>query len=69
MSFCKRMLGIKQSTQNDFVHGELGRIDYQSLRYINIVKFWLKIIQLLSEIFLDNDFCHNYLHTPDTLNW
>ena len=38
------MLGIKQPTQNDFVHGELGRIDYQSLRYINIVKFWLKII-------------------------
>ena len=44
MQFCKRMLGIKQSTQNDFVHGELGRVDYQSLRYINIVKFWLKII-------------------------
>ena len=38
------MLGIKQSTQNDFVHGELGRVDYQSLRYINIVKFWLKIV-------------------------
>ena len=44
MQFCKRMLGIKQSTQNDFVHGELGRVDYQSLRNINIVKFWLKII-------------------------
>ena len=44
MSFCKRMLGIKQLTQNDFVHGELGRIDYQSLRYINIVKFRLMII-------------------------
>ena len=44
MQFCKRMLGIKQSTQNDFVHGELGRVDYQSLRYINIVKFWLKIV-------------------------
>ena len=37
------MLGIKQSTQNDFVHGELGRIGYQSRRYINMVKFWLKI--------------------------
>ena len=37
MSFCKKMLGIRQSTQNDFVHGELGRIDYQSRRYINIV--------------------------------
>ena len=44
MQFCKRMLGIKQSTQNDFVHGELGLVDYQSLRYINIVKFWLKIV-------------------------
>ena len=44
MQCCKRMLGIKQSTQNDFVHGELGRVDYQSLRYINIVKFWLKIL-------------------------
>ena len=45
MSFCKRMLKVKQTTQNDFVHGELGRVDYQSLRYINIVKFWLKLIQ------------------------
>ena len=44
LSFCKRMLGIKQSTQNDFVYGELGRMDYQSLRYINIVKFWLKLV-------------------------
>ena len=26
-------------------------------------------IQLLSEIFLDSEFCHNYLHTPVTLNW
>ena len=39
MQFCKRMLGVKQSTQNDFIHGELGRIDYQAHRYINIVKF------------------------------
>ena len=26
-------------------------------------------IQLLSEFFVDSDFCHNYLHTPVTLNW
>ena len=26
-------------------------------------------IQLLSEIFLDSDFCYNYLHTQVTLNW
>ena len=23
----------------------------------------------LSKIFLDSDFCHNYLHTPVVLNW
>ena len=44
LSFCKRMLGIKNSTQNDFVYWELGRMDYQSLRYINIVKFWLQLV-------------------------
>ena len=44
MKFCKRMLGVKQSTQNDFIYGELGRIDYQGQRYINIVKYWLKIV-------------------------
>lgn len=44
MQFCKRMLGVKQSTQNDFIYGELGRIDYQARRYFIIVKFWLKIV-------------------------
>ena len=38
------MIGVKQSTQNDFVYGELGRIDYQAHRYINIIKYWLKVI-------------------------
>ena len=25
LCFCKRILGVKKSTQNDFVYGELGR--------------------------------------------
>ena len=25
-------------------------------------------VQLLPKIFLDSDFCHNYLHTPVVLN-
>ena len=44
MYFCKKILGLKQSTQNDFVYGELGRIDYQSHHYIKIIKSWLKVI-------------------------
>ena len=44
LQFCKKILGVKQSTQNDFVYGELGRINYQSHRYLIIVKYWLKVI-------------------------
>ena len=35
---------MKQSTQNDFIYGELGRTDYQSRRYTFIIKYWLKSI-------------------------
>ena len=44
MQFCKRMLGIKQPTQNDFVHGKTGTGRHQTLMYINIVNFWLKTV-------------------------
>ena len=45
LQFCKKILGVKQTTQNDFLYGELGRIDFQSKRYINIIKYWLKVVQ------------------------
>ena len=35
---------MKQPTQNNFVYGDFGRTHYQTRRYINIVKYWLKII-------------------------
>ena len=44
LQFCKKLLGVKQSTQNDFIYGELGRIDYQSRRYLAIIKYWFKVI-------------------------
>ena len=43
LNFCKRLLGVKQTTQNDFIYGELGRTDYQTRRYLCIIKWWLKI--------------------------
>ena len=33
-----------RTTQNDFVYGELGRHTFQIFRYINIVKYWVKIL-------------------------
>ena len=44
LQFCKKLLGVKQSTQNNFIYGELGRIDYQSRRYLAIIKYWFKVI-------------------------
>lgn len=43
LQFCKRTLGVKQSTQNDFIYGELGRVDFQTQRYLHIIKYWLKV--------------------------
>ena len=35
---------VKRPTKNDFVYGELGRIDYQSRRFIAIIKYWIKVV-------------------------
>ena len=45
MQFCKTLLGVKTSTQNNFIYGELGRINYQTHRYLIIIIYWLKVIQ------------------------
>ena len=42
--FCKSLLGVKTSTQNDFIYDELGRIDLKTIRIYKAVKFWLKIL-------------------------
>ena len=49
LQFCKRLLGIKQCRQNDFVYGELVRSSLQNKRFCTIIKYWLKIV-LCNEI-------------------
>ena len=44
LQFCKKLLGVKQSTQNDFIYWELGRVNFASHRYISIVRYWLKLV-------------------------
>ena len=44
MQFCKRILGVKKSSQNNFIYGELGRLNYRSHRCFIIIKFWLKVV-------------------------
>ena len=44
LQFCKRLLVVKKTTQNNLIYGELGRTDYQTKRYFIIIKYWLKIV-------------------------
>ena len=44
IQFCKHLLGVKTSTQNDFVYGELGRIDFYTRRLYILVRYWLKVV-------------------------
>ena len=44
LQFCKRLLGVKRSTQNEVVYGELGRHTFQMFKYTSIVKYWVKIL-------------------------
>ena len=44
LTFCKHILGVKKTTQNDFVYGLLGRHPLQIDRYCKIMKYWLKIV-------------------------
>ena len=43
LHFCKKLLGVKTSTQTNFVYGETGRCKLQNIRLLNIIKYWLKI--------------------------
>ena len=44
LGYLKRVMGVKKSTQNDFVYGLLGRYPMQINRNCNIIKYWLKIV-------------------------
>ena len=44
LQFMKRLLGVKRTTQNNFIYGELGRVNYQTHRYYSIIKYWTKLL-------------------------
>ena len=42
--FCKRILGVKCSTPNCAVAGELGQYPLSLIRQVNIVRYWCKLV-------------------------
>ena len=72
LQFCKKLLSVKQCTQNDFVYGELGRCSFQLTRYRNIIKYWLKILHC-SEIkyvrIIYNMLYNDCINFPNKVTW
>ena len=44
LSFSKRVMGVKKTSQNDFIYGILGRYPMQIIRHCRIISYWLKIV-------------------------
>ena len=72
LQFCEKLLGVKQSTQNDFIYGELGRITFASQRYISIIRYWLKLVSLNENKYakcIYNMQIEDMRNNPDKFNW
>lgn len=73
--FCKRLLNVKKITQNDFVdfvYAELGSMPLQNYRYFNIIRYWVKILNLngnrnCRKIY--DMLCNNILLNRTKQNW
>ena len=71
-SFAKKLLSVKQCTQNDFVYGELGRCSFQLTRYRNIIKYWLKILHCSERKYVRiiYNMLYNYcINFPNKVTW
>ena len=72
IKFCKKLLGVKIQTQNNFVYGELGRTSLITKRAINVIRYWLKIIQLENHKYVKciySHMCENLINKQNNHSW
>jgi hypothetical protein len=50
--FCRKVLGVRQSTNLDALYGELGRLPLYIHRKLLILKYWIKILSLSEDSIL-----------------
>ena len=72
LKFCKQLLGVKQTTQSDFVYSELDRYPLIVHRQYRIIKIWLKNLKGENRKFtkICYDMMLNYMVLfPNKNNW
>lgn len=72
LQFCKGLLGVKQSTQNNFIYGELGRVSFEVKQHYNIIRYWLKVIKSSDIKYIKiiyNLMLEDIENNPEKINW
>ena len=72
MLFCKQLLGVKTSTQNDLIYGELGRTNYYTKRLLSIIKYWFKLISTKDRKYAKQTYylmLEDIASSPNVKNW
>ena len=71
LSFCKRILGVKKSTQNDFIYGLVGRVPMDLVRKLRIIRYWLKIVSGFKSKYVNVAYTAalSRVNENDTNNW
>ena len=72
LSFLKNLLCVKQSTPNCFVYGELGVFPLILQRQTRVIKFWLKLLNPTSSVFLRSVYTELVtvnIESPQKVTW
>ena len=72
LQICKQVLGAKRATQNDFIYGELGRLDLKSGGLVTIIKYWFKILLCENKKYIKclyNMMLNDIEMRPNKQNW
>ena len=74
LSFLKSILGVKTSTPNCFVYGELGVYPLILQRKMRVLKYWLRIVRFSNnnEHFVHKiykELCQININNPDAVTW
>lgn len=72
LQFYKKLLGVKKTTQNDFVYGELGRTNCLTKRYLLIIKYWFKILVSANHKYIRiiyKQMLQDIESVPNVVNW
>ena len=72
LHFLKKLLGVKKSTQNDFIYGECSRTSLLAKRQYFIIKYWFKILQCSERKYIT--YIYKMMLTdldeyPNKINW